>query len=186
MFMEKNTLLIHSLNKIVDLILTVSSVSSLLEVNSLLRETSTRGGELEGPQEFVHIFEVGTNSEDFMDDIFNANDAKLFQILLYEFVIGESDPLASNFNEAPLVDELPNSLKIRVSPSDVGIHELQHLKDGTIDANEDTVMNLSQTEQTQYLPRTRINPIDTTNSDNKGELRFRFTEKVSSRSSLPT
>jgi len=66
-------ILVHALNQVVDLVLSVSSITSLDEVGGNFLESSSGRRELEGPQELVNLFEVRSNSVDFVDDILNAD-----------------------------------------------------------------------------------------------------------------
>ena len=56
-------------------------------------ETSSWGSELEWPQEVVGFLEVGTDSIDLVDQVFNANDSGLAQNLFDDGVAGEWDSL---------------------------------------------------------------------------------------------
>ena len=45
--------------------------------------------QLEGPQEVGGVLEVGSNSEDLVDQILNADDSHLAQLLLNDVVGGD-------------------------------------------------------------------------------------------------
>lgn len=65
--------LVHALNQLVDEVLAVASITTLDEVKEFaLVETTVGVGELEGPEEVVGLLEVGSNSEDLMDEVFHA------------------------------------------------------------------------------------------------------------------
>lgn len=69
--------LVHSSYESVDLIFSVTSIPTFHEVDRFLLHATPRRGQLEGPKEVVHNFEVLANSVNFMDHIFHADDAKL-------------------------------------------------------------------------------------------------------------
>ena len=65
----------HIPNQIVDEVFSVSPVSSSLEGVPLLSEPSPWGSQLERPQKIVSLLEVGANSIDLVDQIFEGNDS---------------------------------------------------------------------------------------------------------------
>lgn len=66
---------VHPPDHSVDLIFPVASVTSLHEVCGLLVHATTRGRQLEGPQEVVGGLEVLPNCIDLMDEVLNTDDA---------------------------------------------------------------------------------------------------------------
>lgn len=53
---------------------------------SLVRKSSPGSSKLEGPQEVVSFLEVGTNSVDLVDEVFNIIDAVFSKGLSYDGV----------------------------------------------------------------------------------------------------
>lgn len=53
---------------------------------------------------------------------------------------------------------------------DPWLNNLQHLSGSLVDANEDTVVNLEETEELQDLAWLRSNLVDTLDTDNKDKL----------------
>lgn len=87
-YLEANTL-VHLADEVVDEVLAVTKVTTLDEVDELaLAETSSRGGELEGPEEVGGLLEVGADSEDLVDQVLNGDDAESTELLLNERVVG--------------------------------------------------------------------------------------------------
>lgn len=66
---------VHPPDHSVDLIFPVASVSSLHKVCGLLVHATTRGRQLEGPQEVVGGLEVLSNCIDLMDEVLDTDDA---------------------------------------------------------------------------------------------------------------
>jgi len=70
--------LVHALNQVVDEVLAVASITTFDKVKELALVESTVGvGELEGPEEVVGSLEVGSNSDNLMNEIFHALNTKL-------------------------------------------------------------------------------------------------------------
>ena len=79
----------HLTEKSVDLVLTVAKVTTLNKVGSLLAPAAGRGVQLEGPEEVTGILEVGSDSENLMNKVLNANNVELAQLRLDEVVGGD-------------------------------------------------------------------------------------------------
>ena len=54
--------------------------------------------QLEGPQEVGGILEVGSNSEDLVDQILNTDDSQLAQLVLDDVVRGDSSSVSIDLN----------------------------------------------------------------------------------------
>ena len=50
--------------------------------------------QLEGPQEVGSVLEVGSNSEDLMDQILNTDDSQLAQLVLNDVVGGDGSSVS--------------------------------------------------------------------------------------------
>ena len=111
----------HLTEKVVDLVLPVAEVSSLDEVVGLLAPSTGGGVQLEGPQEVGGVLEVGADGQDLVNQIFDANDVVLAQLLLDDVVGGDGDAAGVQLGESALVDQLANALQVGCSPGDVGL-----------------------------------------------------------------
>lgn len=130
-------------------------------------EATSRVAELEWPEEVRNLLEVGADSNDLVDDILHADDAILAEVLLDDGVVGEWDALRVavaaelDFSVSTLVDELAHGLQVGVSVGDVGFDDLQHLHGSLGQADEDTIVDLEQTEQLEGLALLGVNLVDT-------------------------
>jgi len=176
--------LVHSLDKRVDLVLSVSGISSLLKVDRLLLVSSLWRAQLEGPQKLVHLFEVLADNENLVDEVLNAEDASVAQLLGDDAVVGDGNALVVHVHEASLVDELSDGLQIRRSIGDIRLDELEHLLGGTGETDENSVVDLSQSQELQDLSRLGIHSVDTSDTDDYGELGLGLDEEVASRAGL--
>ena len=68
------------------------------------------------------------------------------------------------------VDEFANGLLVGVTVGNERLDNLQHLQGGLGELNEDTVVDLQQTEQLQSLALLRINLVDTLDADDESKL----------------
>lgn len=154
--------LVHLADESVDVLLTVTSVTTLDEVLDLAGVEATVGvGELEGPEEVVGLLEVGANSVDLVDQVFHADNAVLAEVLLNDLVVGKSNALLVDLSVATLVDELTDGLEVGVTVGDVGVDNSQHLLGGLGETDEDTVVDLEQTEELQDLAGLGSDLVDT-------------------------
>ena len=67
--------------------------------------------QLEGPEEVGGLLEVGTQGVDLVDEVLNADQTVLAEVLLNESVVGETDALAVDLAVATLVDQVADSLE---------------------------------------------------------------------------
>lgn len=124
-------------------------------------EATVGVGELEGPEEVVGLLEVGADGVDLVDQVLHADNAVLAEVLLDDLVVGERDTLPVDLAVAALVHELTDALKVGVTVGDVRVDDGQHLLGGLGQADEDTVVDLQQTEKLQDLAGLRSDLVDT-------------------------
>ena len=142
--------------------LTISEISSLDEMSKLaLVETSSWVGQLEWPEEVGGLLEVWTDSEDLVDKILDTDDTKLAEGSLNKGVVGESNALLVDLSVSTLVDELADGLEVGVSVGDERLNDLQHLAGSLGKADEDTVVDLEETEELEGLALLGVNLVDT-------------------------
>ena len=154
--------LVHLADESVDVLLTVTSVTTLDEVLDLAGVEATVGvGELEGPEEVVGLLEVGADGVDLVDQVFHADNAVLAEVLLNDLVVGKSNALLVDLSVATLVDELTDGLEVGVTVGDEGVDNGQHLLGGLGETDEDTVVDLEQTEELQDLTGLGSDLVDT-------------------------
>ena len=153
--------LVHSGDQFVNSVFSVSSVTAFNNVSQLLVEATDRAVQLEGPQELVDNLEFGSNSDELVDDIFNAENTVFTQSLLNDAVVSDGQALAVDLSKAALVNQFANSLKVRSTVSDVGLDKLQHLESGAVQLNEDTVEDLTETQQLEDLLDLGADLVDT-------------------------
>jgi len=150
---------------------TITKVTSLDKVFELAGPETTSGRrQLEGPEEVGSLLEVGSNSEDFVDQILDRNDTILAKALLDELVVGQGDALAVDLAVSALVDELADGLEVRLSVGDPWLDDAKHLKGGLGKAHKDTVVDLKETEELEDLTGLGGDLVDTLDTDDKDKL----------------
>lgn len=170
---QSESCLVHLADERVDRA-TVTSLTALDVVEELpLGEATSGVGELEGPEESVGRLEVGANGGDLVNEVLNRDDTVLAERLLNDGVVGDGDPLAVDLGVTALVDELTDGLEVGGTVGNVGLDELEHLRGSLVELDEDTVVDLEQTEELQDLAGLGRNVVDTAETDNKGNLGLR-------------
>ena len=157
-----------------DVLFAVAEISTLDEVLELPGTETTSGvGELEWPEEVGGLLEVGADGVDLVDEVLNGDDAELAENLLDDSVVGKTDTLLVDLAIPALVDELADVLVRWVSVCDVRLHDLQHLKGGLGCLDEDTIVDLKETEKLEGLALLGVDLVDTANKRYKrGSLSF--------------
>jgi hypothetical protein len=154
--------LVHASNELVDEVLPVTKITTLDEVLELpWAEATGRGAELEWPEEVAGLLEVGANSVDLVDEILDADDTELAKVLLDHVVVSDRKALLVNLSVTALVDKLTDSLQVGVAVGDEGLDNLQHLRGGLGEPDEDTIVDLEETEELEGLALLGVDLIDT-------------------------
>lgn len=168
------------MDKRIDLILSVSKVSSLIEVLEDSVPSTGWGSELEGPQESGGLSEVGSTGQNLVNQVLNADDAVLSKVGLDDLVVGDGNTAVVDLGKTSLVNELSHGLLVGISESDVRLNESEHVPGGLCELNEHTIVDLSQTQELQYLSGLGVKSVDTSKTNDESNLCLGFTEKVSS------
>ena len=171
--------LVHLADETVDVLLTVTGVTTLDVVLELASAETTVGvGKLEGPEEVVGLLEVGANSVDLVDQILHADNAKLAEVLLDDLVVGEGSALLVDLSVTTLVQKLADGLQVGVTVGNVGVDDGQHLLGSLGETNESTRVDLEQTQELEDLAGLRGNLVDTLDTDNEDELGLTLNEEA--------
>lgn len=124
------------------------------------------------------------DGSDLVNDVLDGDDAVLPEGTLDDSVRGKGDALLVDLAVSTLVDELADGLKVGLSAGpddneksalgqrttrngrdepvgDVGLDEEEHLGGGLGDLDEDTVVDLEETEELQDLAGLGGNVVDT-------------------------
>jgi len=170
---SSTTHLVHLPNQSVDLVLSIAQVTTFDEMSEFsCSETSSWVAQLERPQEVGSLLEVGSDSEDLVNQVLHADNAVLAEVGLNDGVVGESNALLVNFSISSLVDELTNRLQVGVSVGDPWLDDLEHLKSGFGHANKDTIVDLEETKELEDLSGLWCDFIDSLDTDNEDQLLF--------------
>lgn len=154
--------LVHLLHESVDVLLTVTKVTTLDEMLEFTGSESTVGvGELEGPQEVAGLLEVWSDSVDLVDQIFHTDNAVLAEVVLDKLVVGESNALLVNLAISTLVDQLADGLEAGVAIGNEWVDDGKHLLGSLGELDENSIVDLEKTEELQDLARLRSNLVDT-------------------------
>lgn len=157
-------------DELVDVLLSVSPISASLEGVALGCESASWGSQLEGPEEVVGLLEVRANGVDLVDQVLDGLHALLAQGLADDLVVRKWDSLLVDLAIASLEDEFPNVFPGGVTKGDVWLNSAQEVAGGLVDAHEDSVMDLSQSQQSEDPENLGVELIDTSDPDNEGEF----------------
>lgn len=97
-----------------------------------------------------------------MDKILNTEDVVLAEGGLDDLVVGEGDALLVDLSVSTLVDQLADGFEVGLAVCDVRLNEAEHLLGSTGDLDEDTVVDLEETEELHDLAGLGCNLVDTT------------------------
>merc|ERR1719414_108523 len=139
---------------------------------------------LEGPKEVGRVFEVRSNSEDLVNDVFHTDDTELAQRLFDHVVGSDGFTVTIDLDMSPLVNQLTNRLQVWASPGYVWLTDSKHVQGGLVQFDKNAIVDLSQSEQLQNLLDLGCNLVDTTNPHDKGKLSITWDVVVSILSSL--
>ena len=124
-------------------------------------ETTSGRGQLERPQEVACLLEVGADGVDLVNEILDADNAELAEVLLDQLVVGDGKALLVDLSVAALVDELTNGLQVGVAVCNEGLDDLQHLGGGLGEPDENTIVDLEETEKLEGLALLGVDLVDT-------------------------
>lgn len=158
------------MDELVDVLFSVSPISSSLEGMSLVRKSSSGASELEGPQEVVGLLEMGSDWVDFVDKILNVVNAVGSQRLFDDGVRRKRNSLLVNFTITSLENEFSDGLSGRISEGDVGLNSSENVGWSLIDSDEGSVVDLSQSEYSQDSDDLGVEFVNTSDPDDKGEF----------------
>ena len=148
-------------------------------MDELAVESSTGRGQLERCEELVDVLEVRSASENLVNNVLNTDDSVLADVLLDHVVVGNRLALLVDIHKSSLVHQLADRLEVGVSIGDVRLNKTEHLEGSLVQANENTIVNLAETEKLENLLGLRLHSIDTTDTDDKGDLGLGLTVEVS-------
>lgn len=151
----------HSLDELVDELLSVAPDAAVLVGVSLGSESLLGGVELEGPEEVVGLLEVGAHGGDLVDEVLDRGQTLLSEHLLDDRVVSQRDARAGHLAVAALVDQLADGCLRGVAVGHVGLNSSDHVHRRLVQTDEDAVVQLSQAEQTQDLFARRVQLVDT-------------------------
>ena len=162
----------HSLDKLVDLLSSVTGLSSLKEVHELglAGESATRAGKLEWPQEVVGLLEVRSDGVDLVDEISTALDTNRLKTLSNDGVVSNGNTLLVELSETTLEDELLDGGAGRVSVGYIWFDETKHTNGRLVKPDEGSVVDLTKTEELHDLLGLGRNSNGTTDTDDQGNL----------------
>merc|ERR1739845_74903 len=162
--------LVHLLDQIVDVLLSVAKVTALDEVVGDLPPATSWAGKLDWVEVVVGGLEVVANGVDLVYQGLDGVDAQVAHGLLDDIVVTDLDSLTVDLDGASLVDHVFDGLLGWVAPSDEWIADSKHLDAGLVESDEDGVSDLSESEELEGLLWLWRELVDTSDTDDESEL----------------
>ena len=128
---------------------------------------------LEWPQEAVALGVVLADCEELVNEIVNGVDAVLAEFVANELVGGDGNTLLVDTAVSALDDEAADHADGRIADSNIGLNSLEHVKRGLVDADEDSVIDLTETEELHDLLGLWRNTVNATKTHDESETGFR-------------
>jgi len=165
--------LVHLLDESIDMILTVTEITTLNEMSELAcSEPTSWVGKLEWPEEVVDLLEVWSDGDDLVNDIFDADNAILSERFLDDGIIGQWNALFVDFAITALVDELSDGLEIWITISNIWFDNTEHFDSSLGETNKYTIVDLKETKKLKSLALLWVNFVDTFDSDYESKFWF--------------
>ena len=139
----------------------------------LLLVSTERRRKLEWPAEVSSGLEVRAGGVKFVNEVFQTDDVHGAEAVLDDGVIRDGNALLVDLGESALVQKRADGGEARVSVCDERFNQAEHGDGSGVQLNEDSVVDLTQTEELQNLAHFRRDSHDTTNADDQSHLRFR-------------
>jgi len=135
-------------------------------------------GKLDRVEVVVSGLEVVANGVDLVHQVLDAVDAQVAHRLLDDVVVADLDSLTVDLDGASLVDHVLDGLLGWVAPGDEWIADSKHLDAGLVESDEDGVSDLSKSEELKGLLWLWRELVDTSDTDDQGELWLVWNVKV--------
>lgn len=151
----------HSLDKFVDFLLSVAPDATFLIGMSLFSESFLWRVKLEWPEEVIGFLEVRSNSDDFVDEVFNTGNTVLSKLLFDNAVVSKRDSWSLDLSITSLVNELLDCGLWGVAVSNIRLYSSEHVNSGLVQFDEDSVVKLPQSQKLHDLSASRVKLVDT-------------------------
>jgi len=115
-----------------------------------------------------------------VDQILDTGNALLTEDTSDDRVVIESNSLSVDLTEASLVDEFADGVASGVTIGNIRLDHADHVDGGAVELDEDTVVELSKSEELHDLLLLGWQLVNTSGSDNKSDLGLSVNVEVSS------
>ena len=116
-----------------------------------LSPSTSRIAQLERPQKVVGLFKVGSNRDNFMNQILNTLNSIFSKGISDDGIIRQGNSRAIDLSITTFVDEMTDRLEVGFTVCDVGLNDLEHLLGSFGESDEDAVVDLDETKKLHHL-----------------------------------
>ena len=156
----------HLADEGVNVLLSVANgTEALTELMSLLLEATNRVRELEGPEEVVSLLEVGTAGDNLVDEVLHAVDTLGTELTSDDAVVGERESASIDLTVTTLIDKLGDGGTAGETVGDERLDNTDHVPGGLVELDEDSVVDLSKSEELHDLLGLGGKLVDTINKN---------------------
>jgi hypothetical protein len=164
------TFLDHASHESIDVIVSVTGITTFSKVTALELVSAKRRRELERPQESVGLLEVWSDSVQLVDEILDAQNVVLTKSLGDDAVVSDRNTLLVDLTVSALVHEFAHRLEGWVTVGDVRLDEGKHVLGSLVQLDKDTIVDLTQTQKLKNLLGLWSDTVDTTNTGYESDL----------------
>jgi len=115
-FPNNKSYLKHLLKQSIDVLFSVTKVTTFNKVIGDLSPATRRSRQSDGGQPVVSLFEVGADGIDFVDQVFDAVDAQRAQTFFDDSVVDKLDSLTVDQTSTSFVEHLLDGFLRRITP----------------------------------------------------------------------
>lgn len=160
--LQQNSPLDHLSQQLVDSLLPITRITPFNKMLELsLPPPTSRITQFERPQKVIRLLEIGSHSENLMNQILHTFNTVFSKGISDEGIVGEGNSGTVDFTVAALVDEVADRFEIGFPIGDVGLDDLEHFLGCFGEFDEDSVIDLEETEKLQYFSGLGSNLVDT-------------------------
>ena len=132
----------------------------MLELASL--KATSRVAKLEWPEEITCLLEIGSDSDNLVDQILHADDAIFAKVVFDQLIVCKRNALLIDLAISAFVDELAHGLERWVTVGNPRLHNFEHFPGCLCETHKYAIVDLEQTKELENFARLRRDLVDTT------------------------
>jgi hypothetical protein len=144
---ERGEALIHGLHQAIDIKVSITCIATLgimLRFSRFPRLlfVAIWVTQFKGPKKVADLLKMVTDCVNLMDDVFNADNAMLAQMLFDDIIVIDGQSLTLDFDVASFVNQLSHGFEVGRSVCHIGLDDLEHFFGGLVDPYKHAIVEL--------------------------------------------